>query len=185
MLTGCRTSPPACCAQRGEAAPAVSSVQSLVDSAQTWQSDDGSTCRLSDLAGRPVVISMFFCSCQGICLITKDDMKAIEASLPSAVREHTTFVLVTLDPEHDTLGVLREYREEYGLSTRRWKLLRGSAAATSALAAQLGIGYGRDDSGRFKHASRISVLDSTGHIVFAQDGTHADLDQTVHFLTRR
>jgi len=71
---------------------------------------------------------------------------------------------------------------EQGLSGQRWRLLRGSPAATAALAAQLGIGYGRDSSGRFKHSSEITVLDEAGKIIQQLDGIHADLAATVKAL---
>jgi protein SCO1/2 len=109
-------------------------------------------------------------------------MQAVEASLPPAVRNRTVFVLVTLAPDRDTAAVLKQYRIEQGLSGQRWRLLRGSPAATAALAAQLGIGYGRDSSGRFKHSSEITVLDAAGNIVQQQDGIHADLAVTIKAL---
>jgi protein SCO1/2 len=99
------------------------------------------------------------------------------------VRERTVFVLVTLAPDRDTPQVLNAYRAEQGLASKRWRLLRGTPQATAELAAQLGIGYGRDASGRFKHSSEITVLDATGKIVLRQDGLHADLAETVRVLT--
>lgn len=144
-----------------------------------WQNDEGKNFQLSQLRGRPVIISMFYASCEGVCIVTKNDMKAVEASLPADARERTTFVLVTLAPDLDTPLALKEYRQQYGLSGKRWTLLRGSAKATAELAARLNIGYGRDRSGLFRHASELVVLDSTGKILLQQDGLHADLTETV------
>jgi len=167
LLAGCQ-SPKRCCCQRDTGGAPSQVGKSVLEVKTGWQSDDGTTCKLADFHGHPLVISMFFSSCEGVCLITKNDMQAVEASLPSAVREAAVFVLVTLDPDHDTPTVLHQYRVEHGLSTTRWRLLRGSPADTAALATLLGIGYGRDTSGRFKHSSEINVLDGAGNIVFAQ-----------------
>lgn len=125
---------------------------------------------------------MFFADCEGVCVITKNDMKAIEASLPAAARVQTIFVLVTLAPDRDTPMVLKEYRTEQGLSEKNWRLLRGSTAATAQLAAQLQVGYGRDRSGLFRHSSEITVLDKMGKIILQQEGIHADLAATVRAL---
>jgi protein SCO1/2 len=165
-----------------EFAGAEGATNSLYTLDSVWQTDAAKDFKLSELRGHPVVISMFFASCEGICVITKDDFKAVEASLPSAVREQTAFVLVTLDPLRDSAAALHQYRMDQGLSAKHWRLLRGSEASTSTLARFLGIEYGRDASGLFRHSSRLVVLDRTGKIVAQQDGTHADLTAAVKTL---
>lgn len=147
-----------------------------------WQDDAGKTLPLSELRGQTVLISMFYASCEGVCVITKNDMKAVEASLTPAAREQTVFVLVTLAPELDTPAVLQTYRRAEGLAAGRWRLLRGSAKSTAALAARLGVGYGRDHSGLFRHASELTVLGPAGNILMQQDGLHADLAATAKII---
>jgi protein SCO1/2 len=147
--------------------------------AARWQDDSGKEFSLASLQGKPVVISMFYASCEGICLMTRDDMKAVEASLPAAARERTAFVLVTLAPALDSAAVLRQYRADNGLSEKNWILLRGSPADTADLAARLGIGFGRNSAGLFRHSSEITVLDESGRMTLRQNGVHADLTQTV------
>jgi protein SCO1/2 len=168
-----------CC--NGKTAAAVATVPrgAALDLTGDWQTDDGAAFALAQLRGRPVVISMFYASCEGICVITKDDLKAVEASLPATARARTTFVLVTLAPDLDSAAALKKYRTDHGLSEKNWTLLRGSPADTAALAAQLGIAFGRDRSGLFRHSSVLTVLDETGTILLRQDGVHADLKKTV------
>lgn len=154
----------------------------LLETPDVWQDDTGNSVTLAALRGRPVLISMYYASCDGVCVITRNDMKAVEASLPAEVRDQITFVLVTLAPERDGLAELKQFRSEHGLAENRWRLWRGSPAATAALAARLGIGYGRDQSGLFRHASQLTVLDAAGNILLQQDGIHADLTATVKVL---
>ena len=155
---------------------------SLYDLNAVWQDDAGRSFQLSELRGHPVVISMFFATCAGICVLTKDDLKTVEASLSSADRERTFFVLVTLEPERDTATALKDYRQAQNMASGRWRLLRGSPADTARLAAQLGVLYGRDHSGLFRHSSQLVVLDTEGKIVSCQDGIHADLEKTVNMV---
>jgi cytochrome oxidase Cu insertion factor (SCO1/SenC/PrrC family) len=110
-------------------------------------------------------------------------MKAIEASLPSAVRQRAAFVLVTLAPDVDSAGALKQYRVDNGLSEKNWILLRGSDEATADLAARLGIVFWHDGARFFRHTSEITVLDENGQTVLQQNGVHADLAQTVRALT--
>lgn len=154
------------------------STNSIYDLDAVWQDDNGKEFRLSELRGQPVVISMFFATCQGVCIITKDDMKTVEESLPTKARNHTAFVLVTLDPVRDSAADLKDYEIAQSLSPKRWHLLRGSAADTARLATQLGIGYGVDKTGLFRHSTDVIVLDKSGKIISWQDGVHADLAKT-------
>jgi protein SCO1/2 len=182
-LTSCRSPDKSCCHRvLADEPQVVTTGKFILDSDSVWQDDGGNDFRLSQLRGHPVVISMFFASCEGVCVITKNDLKAVETSLPPAVRARTLFVLVTLAPERDTPAVLKQYRVEQGLSGKRWRLLRGPVGATAALAVQLGVGYGLDSNGRFKHSSEITVLDATGRVLLQQDGIHADLEKTVRLL---
>jgi protein SCO1/2 len=140
-----------------------------------WETDAGKQIKLSDLNGRVRVISMFYATCQGVCVTTKEDMQQIEASLSAAVRQRVGFVLVTLDPIRDTEASLQTYRRTENLSPRRWTLLRGDEADTAKLAGLLGVSAGRDASGRFVHSSELIVLDASGRILQRHSGLHANL----------
>lgn len=157
---------------------------SVYDLTSKWEDDGGRVLQLSDLRGRPVVISMFYAACQGVCVITRDDLRAIEASLPAALRPEVRFVLVSLDSKRDTAQALRAYRSREELPAERWRLLRGDAGSTAQLAGLLGIGFGRDAAGRFVHSSQIVVLDEAGKIIHRQDGIHADLVAAGKILER-
>ena len=126
---------------------------------------------------------MFYTTCEGVCLITLEDLKRIEASLPASARDHVRFVLVSLDPARDNRSALGRYRAEQSLPKGRWTLLRGDPSATARLAHILGLGYGRDQSGRFVHAVEIVVLDKSGHIVMRQDGLQPNLGPVAETLT--
>ncbi len=182
LLASCATEKKSCCDDHAAAKVAAATHGAALNLAADWQTDAGTTLTLAQLRGRPAVISMFYASCEGICVITKDDMKAVAASLPAAARERTMFVLVTLAPDLDSAAALKKYRADHGLSEKNWVLLRGSPAATTALAVQLGIGFGRNPSGLFRHSSMLTILDEAGKILLQQDGVHADLTKTVAAL---
>jgi len=182
LLSGCAAPQapkpvPGACSQSGVAEITESdSGGSIRDIDVLWETDTGKKIKLCDLNGRVRVISMFYSTCQGVCLITKQDMQALEASLSPTARERVGFVLVTLDFSRDTAQALRAYRREEGLSPARWTLLRGDEAATSKLAGLLGIASGRDASGRFVHSSELIVLDESGRIIHRHNGLRANLD---------
>jgi protein SCO1/2 len=182
VVSGCRSPKKSCCGQMPPVVPARIGAGTVLDLNANWQDDAGKNFQLAELRGQRVVISMFSARCEGVCVITKNDLKAIEASLPSAARENTAFVLVTLAPERDSTAVLKQYRAEQGLGIR-WRLLRGSPKETAELAACLGIGYGRDRTGLFRHGSEITALDDAGNVLLRQDGLNLDLTKMVQALT--
>ena len=169
----------ACCQSPTVATNAVETGGSIADLPTEWETDSGKKIKLSDLNGRVRVISMFYATCQGVCVITRQAMQQIEASLSPTARRNIDFVLVTLDPVRDTDADLRTYRLSENLSPRRWTLLRGGDAATSKLAELLGVSAGRDASGRFIHSSELVLLDQSGRIIDRYSGPHADLSGIV------
>lgn len=166
---------PPCCQHAAAASSVAEPNGSISDISAEWETDSGKKLKLSDLNGRVRVISMFFATCQGVCVITRQDMQQIEASLSLATRHNVNFILVTLDPVRDTAADLRSYRRSENLSPRRWTLLRGDDDATAKLAELLGVTAGRDTSGRFIHSSELVVLDPSGRIIHRYSGTQADL----------
>ena len=70
------------------------------------------------------LLALIYTTCEGSCPITVKAMQMFSRSMPADIKGRIRFLLVTVDPEQDTLAILREYRREMKLD-RRWKLLRG------------------------------------------------------------
>ena len=143
----------------------------LLDS--KWTSDVGKTIPLSILRGRPQVVAMFFSTCEYACPIIVNDMKTLEAKLPTEVRAKTDFLLVSFDTKRDTPAVLAAYRKKEKLPTGNWTILRGGEDDVRELAALLGINYSQDARGQFAHSNVITVLNAEGEIAFQQPGLNA------------
>jgi protein SCO1/2 len=139
-----------------------------------WTNDRGERVRLKDLGGSTQIMAMVFTRCPSLCPTLVHDLKAMQASMDAGTRSGTRFVLVTIDPEHDTPAALREFRAHMGLDAAHWTLLRGSDAATRELAAVLGFAYGKGDGRNYTHSSLVTVLDKGGVIVHQQTGLGSD-----------
>ena len=83
-------------------------------------------------------------------------------TLPPAARDRAQFVLVSFDDERDTVAALHNYREQHGLDSGSWRLLRGAPGDIRELAAVLGVKYKKDAAGMFSHSNLITILDSRG-----------------------
>jgi protein SCO1/2 len=153
--------------------------KSIYQLESSWTTDSGQPFKLSMLRGRPQVLDMFFTSCENACPITVSDMKRIEAGLPESLRAHVGFILISFDPDRDTVEALHAYRLRRGLDPNRWTLLRGESAAVAELAGQLGMKYRKGARGQFGHSNILTLLDPNGEIVHQQTGLNPNIDEMV------
>jgi len=140
----------------------------LLDS--RWTADNGRPLRLRELGGDVQILTLMYATCTGICPGLVKQLQALSRNLPADIGRRTHFVLVTVDPEHDTIAALRQYRQDMKLDDARWTLLRGSAADVRELAAVLGFNYQQIDSGQFVHSNLVTVLDPLGQVAHQQNG---------------
>lgn len=137
-----------------------------------WTTDTGLTFRFNELRGQPVVLSAIYTNCTGSCPLTLARMKTLEQAVETR-RLAARFVLITLDPAHDTAASLAEYRRRNQLDATRWVLLRGDTPTTDALARRLSV-HRIEDSAHLLHVSRTMVLDRAGSTLELWSGLDAD-----------
>jgi protein SCO1/2 len=92
------------------------------------------------------------------------------------------FVLVSFDTGHDTVPVLRAYREQHRLDAVNWVLLRGAPGDVRELAAVLGVKYQKDAGGMFNHSNLITILNSEGEIAHQRFGLEGGLPEAEHAI---
>ena len=191
LLRAAAPAPPACCAADAkpvaakDACCAAADATALSGAALTatslyqldakWTNDAGATLPLASLHGRPVVLAMFFASCEYACPILVAQMQRIREALPADVRDATQFVLVSFDAARDTPEALHAYRERLGLTGARWTLLHGDPADVQELAMILGVKYKEDTRGQFAHSNLITVLNRQGEIAHQRAGLQGEI----------
>jgi protein SCO1/2 len=107
-------------------------------------------------------------------------LQALEAALADA--PGTRIVAVTLDPDHDSVEVLREYAAKSNVGPR-WSMGRVEAAVLGELAMYGGLSVLRQDDGVLAHGLRLVVLDRGGRLVERYDDARFPLDRVVSQLT--
>ncbi|HVS51565.1 MAG TPA: SCO family protein [Opitutaceae bacterium] len=165
----------ACCAAEKSSAVAVPvSDRSLYQLDAAWTDDAGQRVALASLRGQPVVLAMFFASCEYACPILVHDMQRLRDALPAEARAKTRFVLVSFDTVRDTPAALHAYRERSQLDAS-WTLLHGDADAVQELAMLLGVKYKQDARGQFSHSNLITVLNAGGEIAHQRNGLQGEI----------
>jgi protein SCO1/2 len=125
----------------------------------------GKTFQLAERRGGPMIISMFYTSCQYVCPMLMESIQATEQKLSAAERARLKVTLVSFDPEHDTVEVLRKTADSRTFDSSRWALARTDASSVRKLAAMLGIQYRAIGNGDFNHSTALILLDAEGQIV--------------------
>lgn len=75
----------------------------------TLTDHEGRTVSLRDFRGKTVFFAFGFTHCPSICPATLSHFAAIRDALPEELRDKVQFVFVSVDPERDTSGRLKEF----------------------------------------------------------------------------
>jgi protein SCO1 len=116
--------------------------------------------------GHPVLVTMFYGSCPTACPLLIDTLRAIERAAPPAERAQLRFLLISIDPERDTVANLQALSESRKLDPRHWTVARTNAASVRKIAAVLGVQYRKLPDGGYNHSSIVTLLDADGAIEY-------------------
>jgi protein SCO1/2 len=131
---------------------------------------DGKPVRLSELAGRPLLLSFNYTSCPRLCGL---QLHGVARALKDAGWDGGAFgvLSVSIDPQEkqDQLArykqtVVREAGGGPGAEAA-WRFVRGAKADVDALADAVGFRYRFDPgTGEFAHQATLVVLTPDGHV---------------------
>jgi protein SCO1/2 len=147
---------------RGDAIYPPQSIYRL-DAALTNQS--GVATGLDVYAGQPVLVAMFYASCPAACPLIVDTLRAVERAAPPAQRQRLRVLMISIDPEHDTVRSLQELATTRGIDVTRWTLARTDATTVRKIAAVLNVQYRPLPDGGFNHTSVITLLSAQGEVL--------------------
>ena len=77
----------------------------------------------ADLHGTPYVVSFFFSSCPSIC---RDLNEQIRQSIDAVGDQDIRFLTISVQPDVDTVPVLKKYADSFDANADRWSFLTGS-----------------------------------------------------------
>jgi protein SCO1/2 len=134
-----------------------------------WLDQDGKTVQLGEFAGKTQLVSMIYTHCLHTCPTIVSTMQAVELYLAKAGHRDIGFILVSLTPDSDTPEVLKAFALTRKLDLGNWRLLSGSDEDVRELAMAMDIKY-QAMGDEVNHANLISVLDSSGRLLFQEIG---------------
>ena len=119
-------------------------------SAQRWGADyfpnveltthDGNAVRFYDdlIKGKIVAINLIYTTCKFACPLETARLKQIHKLLGERMGRDVFFYSITIDPDHDTPAVLKEYARQYDAGAG-WVFLTGTRADIDLISARLGL----------------------------------------------
>ncbi|WP_312931732.1 SCO family protein [Pseudomonas sp.] len=124
---------------------------------------DGQPVVLDQLKGKWSLLFFGYTYCPDICPTTLAQLRQVKRDLPPAALERLQVVLVSVDPERDTVSQLKQY---LGYFDKNFIGLRGSIADTQTLANALSIPFIPADTRKpgytVDHSGNLAVVGPDG-----------------------
>ncbi len=146
---------------------------------------DGNTMQLSSLRGKVVLLDFIYTSCPGPCPLLSRKFSQFQKTLGKRVGKEVVLLSITVDPQHDTPAVLKEYARRYQADTAGWKFLTGSTQAIVSVAYQYGADFYGESGKEINHLVATYIIDQAGNMVKVLKGPNhpaEELVQVVHEL---
>jgi protein SCO1/2 len=122
--------------------------------------------------GRQVMLNFIYSRCPvaNMCPLSTTKMIASQKLAREAGIPNVEFVSITLDPAHDTPGVLREYADDRGIDLSNFSFLTGPEPAIRDLLTQFGV-IAEFKGDILDHTLATLLIDEKGHITWRADGS--------------
>jgi protein SCO1/2 len=151
----------------------------------TLLDQEGRTVPVSRFRGKQVVLNFIFTRCPiaNMCPASTLRMMDLQKAARTAGVSNLELVSVSLDPEYDTPGVLKEYAEIRGIDTTNFSFLTGPDLAVRHLLAQLGV-IREFEGATIKHTLATVLINEQGKITYRVDGSTWLVDDFVQHLKK-
>ena len=118
-----------------------------------------------DYKGKVYVVEFFFTTCPTICPIMNYNLVEIQNTFNEF--DNLGFASFTINPTYDTVEVLSDYANQYGITNQNWNLLTGDKEEIYNLANNgFNLYTAQEDSaaGGFEHSGNFALIDKEGYI---------------------
>jgi protein SCO1 len=128
---------------------------------------DGKSLRLSDFAGKPLIISLIYTSCYNTCpQITQSLARGVEIANDALGKNKFNIVTIGFDAEFDKPSTMRSFRRQQDIDFDNWQFLSTDVATVWRMSDDIGFSFTPSTQG-FDHLTQTTILDHHGK-VFAQ-----------------
>jgi protein SCO1/2 len=168
-------------AQDAPAAPVAASAQvlpadSLYALSVPLTDAQGRSFDFQELAGKPLLVTMFYGDCTVACPIIMQNLQRTMAEVKPQAGQ-LSVLMVSLNPEHDNSASLLHLSQKHQLDEQFFRLaVSTDDGHTRALAAALKIKYRLLENGEISHNTRVALLNASGQVLAASTQLQATPD---------
>jgi protein SCO1/2 len=105
------------------------------------------------------------------CPAQTQALVGVQRGLPPALRSRVRFVSVTVDPDRDSVPVLKRYAASMGADLSGWSFVTGEAPELEWLYRYYSVGVTALDDGQFDHELGVYLLDARGRVMQRYTGS--------------
>jgi protein SCO1 len=143
----------------------------------TLTSQDGKSVALADLRGKVLAVTFIYTGCPDICPLVTQKMVDVQNALGAEFGAKIAFVSITLDPEHDTPAVLKDYAQAFGAKSNGWMFLTGSLAAVRDVTRRYGVFFAKKEDGSVDHSQLTTLIDADAQMRVQYIGWRFNADE--------
>jgi len=119
---------------------------------------------LSDLRGKPLVLSLIYTSCYQICpMTTRHLASVVEKARETLGRDNFSVAILGFDSQFDNPQAMQHFARKQGIEDADWHLLSADAETIEALTKELGFLFFSSPNG-FDHVVQASVIDGDSRV---------------------
>jgi protein SCO1 len=143
----------------------------------TLTSQDGAPVTLADFRGKVVAVTFIYTECPDICPMLTQKMVQVQDELGPDFGKKVAFVSISLDPEHDTAEVLKDYAQFWGAKPEGWSFLTGSLDAVRDVTRRYGVFFTKKEDGSVEHSQLTTLVDADGRMRVQYLGARFDPEE--------
>ncbi len=154
----------------------------------TLTGHNGQPVSLSDFKGQVVLLYFGYTTCPDVCPTTLAELHKARNLLGSRAKD-VQVMMITVDPERDTVAVLAEYMPHFDAT---FIGLTGTSDQIAQIATNYGVAYERKDGDStlgylVNHTATVAAIDRQGHVrvIFPFNTPAADIAADVEYLLNR
>ena len=138
----------------------------------SFRSQYGDTITLKNFKNKIYVADFFFVTCPTICPVMKKNMKKVYEAYHN--NPNVGILSHTIDPDHDSVEVLKTYADDLGIKGRTWLFVTGKREKIYDIGEKhyLVTAHADDkEPGGYIHSGAFVLIDKNKHIRGMYDGT--------------
>ena len=134
---------------------------------------DGKPATLKTFDGKIFIVGFFYTHCPNVCNLANDNIKQLVVNYGK--NKMIGFVSITVDPQRDSISVLKNYARTFKATTPKWLFLTGDTSTIYNLARQgflvNALQTGKDD---FVYSDKLMLIDEEKRIRGYYTGASTD-----------